>query len=44
MKIFTNKLTPVYDAIRNVKENNLTENKEVIGFVGAPWTLLVYMQ
>ena len=40
---FTNKLTPVYDAIRNVKENNLTENKEVIGFVGAPWTLLVYM-
>ncbi len=42
-EFFTNKLTPVYDAIRNVKENNLIKNKEVIGFVGAPWTLLVYM-
>ena len=40
---FIDKLTPVYDAIRNVKENKLTKNKEVIGFVGAPWTLLVYM-
>jgi len=42
-KIFTDKLTPVYDAIRNVKENNLTKNKDVIGFIGAPWTLLVYI-
>ncbi len=40
---FIDKLTPVYDAIRSVKENKLTKNKEVIGFVGAPWTLLVYM-
>jgi len=42
-KVFTDKLTPVYDAIRSVKENNLTKNKDVIGFIGAPWTLLVYM-
>ena len=23
--------------------NNLTKNKSTIGFVGAPWTLLIYM-
>ena len=26
-----------------VKNNDLTKNKSTIGFVGAPWTLLVYM-
>ena len=26
-----------------VRNNNLTENKSTIGFVGAPWTLLVYI-
>ena len=40
---FVKKLTPVYDAIKNVKQNSLSKNKDVIGFVGAPWTLLVYM-
>ena len=40
---FVKKLIPVYDAIKNVKQNLLSRNKDVIGFVGAPWTLLVYM-
>ena len=40
---FIKKLIPVYDAIKNVKQNSLSKNKDVIGFVGAPWTLLVYM-
>ena len=40
---FTSKISPVYEAINLVKNNKLTENKNTIGFVGAPWTLLVYM-
>jgi len=40
---FLNKLYPIYKSIKKVKENILTNNKDVIGFVGAPWTLLVYM-
>ena len=40
---FIEKLYPVYKSIKKVSENNLTKNKNVIGFVGAPWTLLVYM-
>jgi len=38
---FVKKLSPVYKGIKEVK-NNLKE-KELIGFVGAPWTLLLYM-
>lgn len=38
---FIKKLEPVYKGIEKVK-NNL-KNKSLIGFVGAPWTLLVYM-
>tara|TARA_B100000427_G_C15445162_1_gene566920 strand:- start:76 stop:1086 length:1011 start_codon:yes stop_codon:yes gene_type:complete len=38
---FVQKLLPVYKGIEKVK-NNL-KNKELIGFVGAPWTLLLYM-
>ena len=38
---FVKKLSPVYKGIEKVK-NNLKE-KELIGFVGAPWTLLLYM-
>ena len=40
-KDFIKKLEPVYKGIEKVK-NNL-KNKSLIGFVGAPWTLLVYM-
>ena len=42
-KDFLKKLSPIYKSIKKVKENVLTNNKDVIGFVGAPWTLLVYM-
>jgi len=38
---FIQKLSPIYTGIEKVK-NNLKE-KELIGFVGAPWTLLLYM-
>ena len=40
---FLNKLHPIYKSIKKVKENILTNNKDVIWFIGAPWTLLVYM-
>jgi uroporphyrinogen decarboxylase len=40
---FVEKIYPVYKAIKKVSNNNLTKNKNTIGFVGAPWTLLVYM-
>tara|TARA_B100000900_G_scaffold289265_1_gene248202 strand:- start:379 stop:1380 length:1002 start_codon:yes stop_codon:yes gene_type:complete len=42
-KEFSNKISPVYSAIKKVNENKLLKNKATIGFVGAPWTLLVYM-
>tara|TARA_B100001989_G_scaffold215972_1_gene166640 strand:+ start:73 stop:1074 length:1002 start_codon:yes stop_codon:yes gene_type:complete len=40
---FINRVDPVYKAINLVKNNELTKNKSTIGFVGAPWTLLVYI-
>ncbi len=40
---FVEKIYPVYKAINLVKKNKLTNNKTIIGFTGAPWTLLVYM-
>ena len=40
---FVEKIFPVYKAIRKVSNDDLTKNKSVIGFAGAPWTLLVYM-
>ena len=40
---FSDKLQPIYKLINNVKRNEKLKNKDVIGFVGAPWTLLVYM-
>ena len=40
---FIQKIYPVYKAIEKVSTNSLLRNKNVIGFVGAPWTLLVYI-
>ncbi len=40
---FSEKVSSVYKAIDIVSNNQLTKNKSTIGFVGAPWTLLVYM-
>ena len=40
---FSNKIKPVYGAIKKVNGDKLLKNKATIGFVGAPWTLLVYM-
>ena len=40
---FSDKLQPIYKLINNLKRNEKVKNKDVIGFVGAPWTLLVYM-
>ena len=38
---FVKKLFPVYEGIRKVKSELI--DKDLIGFVGAPWTLLLYM-
>ena len=40
-KTFTNNLKPVYETIKKVKKE--IEKKSLIGFVGAPWTLFLYM-
>jgi len=40
---FVQKIYPVYKAIKKVSTNDLIKNKNTIGFVGAPWTLLVYI-
>ena len=40
---FIKKIYPVYKAIKKVSTNSLMKNKNTIGFIGAPWTLLVYM-
>jgi uroporphyrinogen decarboxylase len=42
-KEFSKKLSPIYKTIEKINKNNLMNNKSLIGFVGAPWTLLVYM-
>ena len=39
---FTQKLHPVYKAIE-ITRKNLDKKKSLISFVGAPWTLLIYM-
>ena len=41
--IFTERLSPIYKLLQNLSRNNKLKNKDLIGFVGAPWTLLVYM-
>ena len=39
---FTQKLYPVYKAIKKTGEK-LDKKKSLIAFIGAPWTLLIYM-
>ena len=40
---FVEKIHHIYKAIRKVSSDINLKNKNTIGFVGAPWTLLVYM-
>ncbi len=40
---FTEKVYKVYKAISKTTQDPLMDNKDMIGFVGAPWTILVYM-
>ena len=42
-KDFIIKLKPVYEAINIVSKDKILNKKDLFGFVGAPWTLLVYM-
>ena len=39
---FTDKLNPIYKAIE-ITRKKLDRKKSLIAFVGAPWTLLIYM-
>ena len=38
---FIQKLSPIYEGIKEVRKN--LNEKNLIGFTGAPWTLLLYM-
>jgi len=40
---FNNKLNPIYKSMSNLSKDPILKNKDLIGFVGAPWTILVYM-
>ena len=40
---FVKKIKEVYEAIKKVSNNDILKNKNTIGFIGAPWTILVYM-
>ena len=40
---FVERLQNVYKLIEKVSKNQILKNKNTIGFIGAPWTLLVYM-
>ena len=42
-KDFIKKLNPIYKLINITSKNKLLQNKDLFGFVGAPWTILVYM-
>ena len=39
---FSDKLSPIYKAI-DITRKKLVKNKSLISFIGAPWTLIVYM-
>ena len=40
---FINRINSVYESISLLKNNMDYKNKSLIGFAGAPWTLLLYM-
>jgi uroporphyrinogen decarboxylase len=40
--VWQSKLTPVYEALRTTRQQ-LARDKAMIGFAGAPWTLVAYM-
>ena len=40
---FVERIYPVYKAIKKVSSDPVVKDKNTIGFVGGPWTLLVYM-
>ena len=40
---FLKKLNPVYETVKKTQKKLSISNKDTIGFVGAPWTLLLYM-
>ncbi|WP_440643940.1 uroporphyrinogen decarboxylase [Candidatus Pelagibacter sp. HIMB123] len=40
---FIEKIHRVYKAVNKVSSDSILNDKNTIGFVGAPWTLLVYM-
>ena len=40
---FKKKLDPIYKSISLVSNDSLINKKDLIGFVGGPWTLLIYM-
>ena len=40
---FSKKLSPIYNLISITSKNEMLKNRDMIGFVGAPWTILVYM-
>tara|TARA_B100001063_G_scaffold146945_1_gene137195 strand:- start:1558 stop:2502 length:945 start_codon:yes stop_codon:yes gene_type:complete len=40
---FVEKIHKIYKVLKKVSSHSLLKNKNTIGFVGAPWTLLVYM-
>ena len=41
--VFYNNLSPIYELLKSLSKNNKLKDRDLIGFVGAPWTLLVYM-
>ncbi len=40
---FVGRVQQVYEVTKNVSNNDILKNKNTIGFVGAPWTILIYM-
>ncbi len=42
-KNFKKNLEPVYKSIAMIKKDKIVKKKDLIGFVGGPWTILVYM-